>query len=288
MNFAVIGLGFVAPRHLKAIKDVGGTIVAALDPHDSVGILDSFEPSCRFFTEFERFDRYLDKVQRAGTKIDYVTVCSPNYLHDSHCRFALRIGADAICEKPLVINPWNIDALSALEIETGHRIHPVLQLRHATIVQNLKAYHFKTAQRVTLKYHTPRGYWYSASWKADKQKSGGMILNIGVHLFDLMLYLFGSCHHFEVESFKPMSASGKLCLERATVDWSLSIDPQKCGDGPIRTLSIEGTEVDLSKEFTNLHTTLYQHIIEGKGFSLVDAKRAIHLIHNIRKYCHDV
>src|SRR5687768_12488096 len=228
-NFALIGAaGYVAPRHMKAIKETGNDLVAALDKHDNVGILDSYFPNAHFFTEFERFDRHLDKLKRKGRSVDFVSICSPNYLHDSHIRFALRQGADAICEKPLVLNPWNVDALSEIERETGKNIYTILQLRlHPAILQlKEKVAREKTAKKfeVDLQYITSRGNWYQVSWKGDETKSGGVVTNIGIHFFDMLMFVFGNVISYSVEKVTPHIASGTLELEHANVTWFLSVD----------------------------------------------------------------
>ena len=234
-NFALIGVaGFIAPRHLQAIRDTGNNLVAALDRFDSVGIMDSFFPQADFFTEFERFDRHLEKLRRQGKKIDYVTICSPNYLHDSHIRFALRHQADAICEKPLVLNPWNLDALAELEKETGKRVYTILQLRLHPAIQTLKK-EIDSAPKgkqfnVTLRYITSRGHWYLHSWKGDESKSGGVATNIGVHFFDMLLWIFGKATKNIIEEMEDDHASGTLQLEKANVKWYLSINAEHLPD----------------------------------------------------------
>jgi len=294
-NFALIGVaGFIAPRHLQAIKDTGNNLVAALDKFDSVGIMDSYFPHADFFTEFERFDRHLEKLRRQGRKIDYVSICSPNYLHDSHIRFALRHQADAICEKPLVLNPWNLDALSEIEAETGKKVYTILQLRlHPAIValkqsvdQAPGSKHF----HVDLQYITSRGNWYHHSWKGDESKSGGVATNIGVHFFDMLLWIFGKVIENKVTEIDVDHASGVLKLERATANWSLSINAEHLpasakalGKRTYRSLKIEGKEIEFSDGFTDLHTTCYRQILEGNGFGLEDARPSIETVHAIRK-----
>lgn len=292
-NFALIGAaGYIAPRHLKAIKETGNRLVAALDKHDNVGILDSYFPDCDFFTEFERFDRHLDKLRRQGIGIDFVTICTPNYLHDSHIRFALRHGADAICEKPLVLNPWNVDALAQIESETGKSVNTILQLRlHPSIIA-LRDRVRSTIDKVydvELTYITSRGHWYNISWKGDSSKSGGVATNIGIHFFDMLIWVFGPVQHSTVKSMTANSASGELRLERARVNWTLSIDYDEIpeavritGKRTYRTLKMEGEEIEFSDGFTDLHTKSYHEILKGNGFKLKDARPSIELAHQIR------
>ena len=286
-NFEIIGVaGYVAPRHLQAIRDTGNTLVAAIDKSDSVGILDSYFPHADFFTEFERFDRHLEKLRRDGKRTDYVTICSPNYLHDAHIRFALRQHADAICEKPLVLNPWNLDALSSIEKESGRKVFTILQLRLHPAIVNLKRQvesapkdkHFK----IDLRYITSRGNWYHHSWKGDISKSGGVITNIGIHLFDMLLWVFGGVKQMELEKSEQDHASGKFELERATVEWFLSINPEHLplaikasGKRTYRSFQIENSEVEFSDGFADLHTVCYKNILEGKGFGIEDARPSI-------------
>jgi len=280
MKFALIGVaGYVAKRHLKAIKDVGGELIACLDPHDSVGILDSYFPKASFFTEFERFDRHLEKLARSGEGVDYVSICSPNYLHDAHVRFAMRIGAHAICEKPLVLAPWNIDALNQISEEYSKNIFSILQLRlHPEIIKLKKEIaQSKERFKVTLHYNAPRGTWYQYSWKADIVKSGGMVTNIGIHLFDVLMYVFGKCSDSKVMTNKDDIANGTLRLERADVDWQLSTTGKA-----MRVLQIEDEFIDLTKGMTDLHTESYKQILKGNGWSPDDSKPAISLAYNIR------
>ncbi len=294
-NFALIGIaGFIAPRHLQAIKDTGNNLVAALDKFDSVGIMDSYFPKADFFTEFERFDRHLEKLRRQGKKIDYVSICSPNYLHDSHIRFALRHQADAICEKPLVLNPWNLDALAEIEKETGRKVYTILQLRLHPAIQKLKkeiemapkGKHFN----VTLNYITSRGNWYHRSWKGDESKSGGIATNIGVHFFDMLLWVFGKANQNVIEDIEEDHASGTLMLENATIKWFLSInaehlppDAKKSGKRTFRSLQIEGKEIEFSDGFTDLHTKCYEQILAGKGFGIEEARMSIDTVYQLRK-----
>lgn len=295
-NFALIGAaGYVAPRHMKAIKETGNNLVAALDKHDNVGILDSYFPNADFFTEFERFDRHLDKLKRKGHSVDYVSICSPNYLHDSHIRFALKHGADAICEKPLVLNPWNVDALEEIERETGKKVYTILQLRlHPTIIalrEKILNGPKDKVYDVDLRYITSRGNWYQISWKGDESKSGGVATNIGIHFFDMLIWIFGNVKRNEVKVHKEDYAKGYLELERARVNWFLSInydhvpeDVKKSGKRTFRTLSIENEELEFSEGFTDLHTVTYQEILNGKGFGIGDAKQSIEVVHAIRNF----
>lgn len=298
-NFALIGAaGYIAPRHLKAIKDTGNNLVAALDPFDSVGILDSYFPNADFFVEFERFDRHIEKLKREGTQIDYVSVCSPNYLHDSHIRFGLRHGADVICEKPIVLNPWNVDALAVIEKETGHKIYSILQLRLHPKVIELKE---KIARadndkrfNVDLQYITSRGSWYQISWKGDAKKSGGIATNIGVHFFDMLTWVFGDVLENHVDRHDESRAAGRLVLERADVNWHLSIDEndlpaefKAAGSRTFRSTLIDGESFEFSDGFTDLHTKCYEQILCGDGFGLSETKRAIEIVHQIRNFNRD-
>jgi UDP-N-acetyl-2-amino-2-deoxyglucuronate dehydrogenase len=295
-NFALIGAaGYIAPRHLQAIHDNGHRLVAAVDPHDSVGILDRYFPDARFFTEIERFDRYVERLRREKRpeRVDYVSVCSPNYLHDAHCRLGLRIRADVICEKPLTINPWNIDALSELEQEFGQRVYTVLQLRLLPVLQKLKhdleSARSRQRAQLCLSYVTRRGPWYQTSWKGDVSKSGGVAMNIGVHFFDLLLWLFGSCRRSEVHHAAPEKIAGLLELEWADVTWFLSLDREdlppgyvEAGKPAYRSLSMNGREIEFSEGFTELHTTAYSDILAGRGFGLLDAKPSVELVYALR------
>ncbi len=292
-NFAAIGVaGFIAPRHLQAIRDTGNNLVAALDRFDSVGIMDSYFPNADFFTEFERFDRHIEKLRRQGQKIDFVTICSPNYLHDSHIRFALRHKADAICEKPLVLNPWNLDALHEIENETGKKVYTILQLRlHPSIQQLKKEIDSAPAKRfkVDLQYMTSRGNWYSRSWKGDESKSGGIATNIGIHFFDMLLWIFGDLVDSTVEQMTDDHASGILHLQKADVRWFLSInaahlpeDVKAKGKRTYRSLQLEGREIEFSDGFTDLHTKCYKHILEGGGFGIEEARKSIELVYKMR------
>jgi UDP-N-acetyl-2-amino-2-deoxyglucuronate dehydrogenase len=293
-KFALMGAaGYIAPRHMKAIKDTGNDLVASLDPFDSVGIIDSYFPNADFFTEFERFDRHIDKNRREGKKIDYVSICSPNYLHDSHIRFGLRNDADVICEKPIVLNPWNVDALENLELETGKNIYNILQLRlHPSVIALKKKIAEAPKDKVfdiDLTYLTSRGNWYYTSWKGDITKSGGIATNIGVHFFDMLMWIFGDVKKNTVHVHNHDRAAGILELERANVRWFLSINsdviPQKIKETGVRTyrsITIEDQEFEFSGGFTELHTKSYENILSGGGFRIGEARRAIELVHDIR------
>ncbi len=293
-NFAIVGAGgYIAPRHMKAIKDTGNNLIAALDKHDSVGIMDSYFPDADFFTEFERFDRHLEKLKRLGNKTDFVSVCSPNYLHDAHIRFGLRIGASVICEKPVVLNPWNIEALMEIEKETGGEVFTILQLRlHPAIIalkEKIAAAPADKKHTVNLQYITSRGHWYHTSWKGDIEKSGGIATNIGVHFFDMLLWVFGAVKENKVTEHTSQTASGQLELERANVNWMLSIDAntlpdeaKAAGKRTFRTLTIDGEGFEFSDGFTELHTKSYEEILNGNGFRIKETKAAIELVHQIR------
>lgn len=295
-NFALIGVaGFIAPRHLKAIKDMGGRLVAALDKSDSVGILDSFFPETAFFTEFERFDRYLEMLRSRNPElaVDYISICSPNYLHDAHCRFALRVGADAICEKPLVLNPWNIDALKSAEVKYGKRIYTVLQLRlHPEIIALKKRISTSPPDKVydvDLTYITARGRWYAYSWKGDENKSGGIASNIGIHFFDMLTWIFGHPIKNVVHYKKPDVMSGCLDLSRARVRWFLSLrfedmPPEILENGrrSYRCIKIDGLPFDFTEGFNDLHTRIYDGVLRGNGIGLDDARPSIEIVFNIR------
>lgn len=295
-NFAITGVGgYIAPRHLKAINDTGNRLIAAVDPSDSVGILDRFFTEVKFFTEFERFDRHLEKLRRQSesARVHYVSICSPNYLHDAHCRFALRVGADAICEKPLVLNPWNIDALAELEQESGRKISTILQLRvhPALIALREKLLKERPAKKhqVVLTYITSRGLWYLVSWKGQVDRSGGLATNIGIHFFDLLIWLFGPVQKSEVHVATATEVGGFLELERAQVRWFLSIDRSDLPKEALekqqttyRSITIDGAEVEFSEGFTELHTEVYKQTLAGKGFGLDDARPSVVLAHDIR------
>jgi UDP-N-acetyl-2-amino-2-deoxyglucuronate dehydrogenase len=293
-RFALIGAaGFVAPRHMKAIKETGHELVAAFDPFDSVGIIDSHFPEAAFFVEFERFDRHLEKLRRKGVGIDYISICSPNYLHDAHIRFGLRYGADVICEKPLVLNPWNIDALQEIESETQHRIYNILQLRlHPNVIAlREKVLNSPPGEKydVELTYITSRGNWYYTSWKGDERKSGGIATNIGVHFFDMLQWIFGEVIENHIHLHTHDRSAGFLELDRARVRWFLSINadtiPQELKDQGARTyrsLMIGDEAFDFSAGFTDLHTTSYEHILSGQGFKSEAARKSIQLVYEIR------
>lgn len=294
-NFALIGAaGFIAPRHLKAIKESGNNLVAAMDKFDSVGIIDSYFPNADFFTEFERFDRHIDKLKRQGKAVDYVSICSPNYLHDSHIRFALRQGADAICEKPLVLNPWNVDALEEIERETGKKIYTILQLRLHPAIRKLREKVLASPDKtfeVDLTYITSRGKWYLHSWKGEESKSGGIATNIGIHFFDMLLWIFGDLKKLEMNTRTADHASGTLELSRAHINWFLSINEDHLpvlvkneGKRTFRSLRMDGKEIEFSDGFTDLHTGSYQEILSGNGFGLVEARPSIELVHKIRTF----
>jgi UDP-N-acetyl-2-amino-2-deoxyglucuronate dehydrogenase len=294
-NFAITGVaGYIAPRHLQAIRDTGNRLVAASDPHDAVGILDRYFQDVAYFAEFERFDRHLEKLRRkpASEHVHYVTICSPNYLHDAHARLALRVGADAICEKPLVINPWNLDGLQELERETGRRIFTILQLRvHPALLalrQSLAAAPGKKHD-VVLTYCTSRGRWYHYSWKGNPERSGGLACNIGIHFFDLLMWFFGGVQRSEVHHMDKQRVAGYMELERANVRWFLSIDakdlPFELRPGErstYRSLTVDGHEVEFTEGFADLHTKVYAETLAGRGFGIDDARASIELVHAIR------
>jgi len=294
LNFALVGVGgYIAIRHVKAIKETGNELVACLDPFDSVGFLDAHFPNADFFHEFERFDRHVYKLSRTDKKIDYVSICSPNYLHDSHIRFALRNQAHAICEKPLVLNPWNIDAFAEIEKESGKKIYNILQLRLHQSIKNLKE-KIENGPKdkiydIDLAYITSRGKWYHYSWKGDIQKSGGIATNIGIHFFDMLSWIFGEVKSSVVHVSEKDKAAGYLELERARVRWVLSIDENMLpdeikskGQRTYRSIKMENEEIEFSDGFTDLHTESYRHILSGKGFGLKEAKPSIQTVFNIR------
>ena len=293
-NFALIGIaGYIAIRHVKAIKETNNHLVASLDRFDSVGFVDSYFPEMDFFVEFERFDRHIAKLNREGTSVDYVSICSPNYLHDSHIRFALRNGADAICEKPLVLNPWNIDALIDYEKETGRRVFNILQLRHHPTILDLKkkidAHPGDTIHDIDLTYITSRGNWYHFSWKGDEHKSGGIATNIGVHFFDMLTWIFGDVKENVVQVLKEDKAAGTLELEKARVRWFLSIDAEDlpgevrtAGQRTYRSIRVDKEEIEFSGGFTDLHTISYREILDGNGFGVEAARKSIQTVYTIR------
>ena len=293
--FALIGAaGYIAPRHMKAIKESGNDLVAAHDPMDSVGIIDSYFPNADFFIEPERFDRHLDKLKRSGNKkVDYVSICSPNYLHDAHIRMALRSGAHAICEKPLVLNPWNLEGLKELEKESNKRIYNILQLRHHKSIIDLKqkidSLPKDKVHDIDLTYITSRGKWYHYSWKGNISKSGGVVTNIGIHFFDMLGWIFGNMKSNTLHLLTADKASGLLQLENANIRWYLSIDkndlPIEAASNDLstyRSISVDGDDFEFSGGFTDLHTESYKSILKGKGFGLDDARNSIEIAHLIR------
>jgi UDP-N-acetyl-2-amino-2-deoxyglucuronate dehydrogenase len=290
-SFALIGAaGYVAPRHMNAMRAVGGDLKVAFDPNDSVGVIDSYFPDAHFFTEFERFDRHVDKLRRRGEKIDYVSICSPNHLHDAHCRFALRSGADAICEKPLVLNPWNIDGLAEIERDTGRRISTILQLRlHPAIVALRNRFaNSKSRHKVDLTYVAPRGRWYHASWKGMDAKSGGVATNIGVHFFDMLSFVFGRTTRNIAHLREAERAAGFLECANADVSWFLSVDrndlPAEARGArtTFRSITVDGEEVEFSEGFTDLHTRSYEEIMAGRGFGIDEVRASIDIVSAFR------
>ena len=293
-NFALIGAaGYIAPRHLKAIKETNNNLIAALDKFDSVGVMDSYFPKADFFVEFERFDRHIEKIKRNGTHLDYVSICTPNYLHDAHIRMALRSGADAICEKPLVLNPWNVDALSEIEKESGQKINTILQLRlHPSIIalkQKVERENKKGKYDIDLTYITSRGNWYDISWKGDASKSGGIATNIGIHFYDMLSWIFGDVQENVVHLRGKDKSAGYLEFEKARVRWFLSIDEsslpkniKEIGQRTYRSILIDNEEIEFSSGFTDLHTVSYQGILKGEGFGLKDARKSVEIVHEIR------
>ena len=295
-NFAVMGVGgYVAPRHVRAIRDTGNRLVAAIDPKDSVGLLDHYSFDVAYFTEIERFDRHLEKLRRgpAEDRVDYVSICSPNYLHDAHCRLALRIGADVICEKALVINPWNLDALKEIEQESGGKVNTVLQLRvHPKLIalrEKLRREPAGRPHQVRMTYVTARGGWYHVSWKGQADKSGGVATNIGIHLFDLLLWLFGPAGENRVHFGDSKRMAGFLELERAQVRWFVSVDandlpfPVEPGKrSTFRSITVDGEEIEFTEGFTDLHTRMYEETLAGRGFGIEEARPSIELVHRIR------
>jgi UDP-N-acetyl-2-amino-2-deoxyglucuronate dehydrogenase len=293
-NFGIIGVaGYIAVRHLKAIKETGNNLLASLDKFDSVGLIDNYFPESDFFVEFERFDRHFDKLKRSGTKIDYVSICSPNYLHDSHIRFALRHKADAICEKPIVLNPWNVDALQEIEKETGRRVNTILQLRlHPKILElrdKIRNAPPGKIYDIDLTYITSRGNWYNISWKGDIQKSGGVATNIGIHFFDMLGWIFGKTRTNIVHLSEHNKAAGYLELENARIRWFLSLDfndipipAREANRRTFRSITVEGEEVEFSEGFTDLHTLSYKEILDGKGYGLQDARQSVETVYTIR------
>ncbi len=293
-NFSLIGVaGYIAVRHLKAIKETGNKLIASLDQFDSVGVIDQYFPDSDFFVEFERFDRHLDKIKRNGIHMDYVSICSPNFLHDAHIRFALRHQADAICEKPMVLNPWNVDALQDFEKETGKNVYNLLQLRlHPSIIELKKRIENGPKDKIydiDLSYITSRGNWYFFSWKGDIQKSGGVATNIGVHFFDMLTWIFGEVEENIVHISKNNKVAGYLSLKKARVRWFLSVDykdiPGKIkakGQRTFRSLKLDDQEIEFSDGFTNLHTLSYENILSGKGFGIKEVESSVKTVYNIR------
>jgi UDP-N-acetyl-2-amino-2-deoxyglucuronate dehydrogenase len=295
-NFALIGAaGYVAPKHMKAIKDTGNQLIAAVDPSDSVGILDSFSHDISFFKEFERFDRHADKLRRKGDakRLHYVSICSPNYLHDAHIRFALRIGSHAICEKPLVLNPWNLDALAEIEAESSTRVYNILQLRvHPAITalkEKIDAENQPAKHNIDLTYITSRGRWYFTSWKGDISKSGGVATNIGIHFFDMLMWIFGPLEYQELHHADEKKMAGFMSLERANVRWFLSVDKNDLpsaargkGTPTYRSITVDGSEIEFSGGFTDLHTLVYQDILAGGGYGVKDARTSIKIVSELR------
>jgi len=294
-NFALVGAaGYIAPRHLKAIKDTNSNLIAAVDPHDSVGILDSFFPDTKFFTEIERFDRHLEKLRRKSEseRLHFLSICSPNYLHDAHMRMALRLGADAICEKPLVIKPWNLKHLKELEEETKRKIYCIFQLRyHPDLIklrEKIQKSKSKEKRKVTLTYITSRGPWYDVSWKGDTQKSGGIILNLGIHFFDLLQWLFGEVEDNSVHLRTSSRASGILEMDNAHVEWFLSSQIEDIpssarakGARVFRSIQVDGEEVDISKGFDNLHTKIYEEVLAGRGMGIDETVPSLNIAQDI-------
>ncbi len=294
MNFALTGLaGYIAPRHLRAIQDTGNRLVAAVDPHDSVGIIDSYFPDAAFFTEIERFDRHISRLRRRDLdeKVDYMSICTPNHLHDAHIRLALRVGANAICEKPLVLNPWNLDLLQDIEEESECSINTILQLRvHPSLLELRDRIRSEDGKRhsVRLTYITSRGKWYYYSWKGNAAKSGGIATNIGIHFFDLLMWLFGDIEKKEVHISEEERMSGFLGLEDADVEWYLSLEeedlPEQTPEGQTtyRSITVDGEEIEFSGGFDDLHTKVYEKTLQGEGFGIEEARPSIQLVHDLR------
>jgi UDP-N-acetyl-2-amino-2-deoxyglucuronate dehydrogenase len=290
-TYGLIGAaGYIAPRHMRAMADTGGKLVVAYDPNDSVGIMDSHFPDAEFFTEFELFDRHIDALRRGDRKIDYMAVCSPNYLHDAHCRFALRSGADVICEKPLVLNPENIDELAETERITGRRISTILQLRLHPAIKALRERFANSNKRhkVELTYIASRGRWYHSSWKGDDGKSGGLATNIGVHFFDMLSFVFGPASRNEAHLREAERAAGSLECERADISWFLSLDRNDLPEDvrgkktTFRSITVDGEEVEFSEGFTDLHTRSYEEIVAGRGFGLEEVRPSIDIVSTFR------
>ncbi|HEY8274059.1 MAG TPA: Gfo/Idh/MocA family oxidoreductase [Pseudolabrys sp.] len=291
-RFALIGVGgYIAPRHMKAMEAVGGELAVAMDPSDSVGVIDSYYPDAHFFVEFERFDRHVDKLRRQGRPVHYVSICSPNYMHDAHCRFALRSGADAICEKPLVLNPWNLDGLAEIERETGRSISTILQLRLHPQIRALKAQveaSARTDHEVTVTYITSRGRWYHISWKGDERKSGGVATNIGIHFFDMLTFVFGAVESHSIQLRDENRAAGTMRCQKALVRWYLSLDrgdlPENLrpGQTTYRSVEVDGQDIEFSEGFTDLHVLSYREILAGNGFGVEVVRPSVEIASEIR------
>lgn len=288
-TFAIIGSsGFIAPRHMRAIKETGNKLVASVDKHDNVGVLDSYFPESDFFTEFERFDRHLYKLKQNRSPVDYITICSPNYLHDSHIRYSLRYGANVICEKPLVLNPWNLDAIEPLQ--DNNKVFTILQLRLHPEIVKLKNKVDATSKihYVNLKYITSRGNWYKSSWKGDDNKSGGILMNIGIHLFDMLIWIFGQPNYSSNTCInrKETWSSGTIIFEKAIVNFFLSTDkqhiPAETKERSYRVIEVDGEQIEFGSGFTDLHTNSYKEILKGNGFTIEDSRPAIELVHKLR------
>ena len=293
IDFALIGAGgYIAPRHMRAIHDTGNRLVTFLDKHDSVGIIDSYFPEADFFTEFERFDRHIDLHRRQGNTIDFMSICSPNYLHDAHVRFTLRSGSNAICEKPLVLNPWNLDGLLEVERESGLSVYTILQLRLHPAIRALKAKIAESPDRkhdIDLTYITSRGHWYFVSWKGDVSKSGGLATNIGVHFFDMLHFVFGAIQDNRVHYSTPETMAGYLEYEQARVRWLLSVDSKNLPSAAVtrdlrtyRSITIDGEEIEFSGGFTDLHTQSYKEILAGNGYGIEENRTAVETVATIR------
>jgi UDP-N-acetyl-2-amino-2-deoxyglucuronate dehydrogenase len=279
---------------MKAIKDTGNTLIAAMDPYDGIGIMDSHFPNADFFTEFERFDRHIEKLRRLHTPVDYISICSPNYLHDAHIRFGLRSGSNVICEKPIVLNPWNVDALMEIEAESGKKVSTILQLRlHPSVIalkEQIAADTSGTKYKVSLQYITSRGKWYHYSWKGDEHKSGGIATNIGVHFFDMLTWIFGDVEANLLHEYNNNTAAGTLHLAKAEVNWFLSIDYNRLpeavktkGQRTYRSLTVDGESFEFSDGFTELHTRSYEEILAGRGYGLFDTRKAVEIVSDLRK-----
>lgn len=295
-RFALIGAaGYIAERHMRAIKETGNNLVCASDRFDVMGKMDSYFPNAEFFLEHENLDKFMDNQRMAGNAVDYVSICTPNYMHPSHIRFALRSGAHAICEKPMVIHPDEMRIIKEIEAETGKRVYTVLQLRHHKAILDLKKKIDSDSSNknytIDLSYITTRGKWYEKSWKGDVAKSGGIATNIGIHLFDMLIWIFGSVKDCKVDLYESDKAAGTLQLEKANVKWFLSLDENdlpecatKAGKRTFRSINVDGHEVEFSDGFTDLHTVTYENILAGNGFGIDDARESIRLTEQIRGY----